>query len=156
MSGNEWKPLGPLMTTQSRNPQHSDKSQRADEQRRFTRIEFHTLAQLESAEQHWPVILEDICLQGAKVALPEAIVLPPDELFLLRVLLSDGYTEICMTVDVAHHGNGHMGLRCLRLDLDSATHLRRLIELNKMQNGGVAEELFALVDANRAIPAQQE
>ena len=34
-----------------------------------------------------------------------------------------------MSTHWVHHNNGYTGLRCDSIDLDSVTHLRRLIEL---------------------------
>jgi hypothetical protein len=44
--------------------------------------------------------------------------------------LDNGETEIRLQATVVHHQGERYGLVCQELDLDSATHLRRLLELN--------------------------
>ena len=48
----------------------------------------------------------------------------------LHVRLDGAGTDIRMGVTVVHHQAGSYGLSCHEIDLDSVTHLRRLVELN--------------------------
>ena len=50
--------------------------------------------------------------------------------FLLEIPLGNGEITIRMEVAVAHIEADHVGFRCEHIDLDSITHLRRLVELN--------------------------
>ena len=61
--------------------------------------------------------------------------------------LSLGYydeqgTTIRMEVAVVHHLAGYYGLACREIDLDSVTHLRRLVALN-LGDETLAEREFA-------------
>ena len=49
-----------------------------------------------------------------------------------------------MQTRLAHHENEVFGLRCVDIDLDSMTHLRRLIELNSEDDNPLQRELSAL------------
>jgi hypothetical protein len=45
---------------------------------------------------------------------------------------------------VAHHHDAVLGVRCKAIDLDSITHLRRLVELNRGDAEDLQRELSAL------------
>jgi hypothetical protein len=49
-----------------------------------------------------------------------------------------------MDVSVAHVEDQHIGFRCEHIDLDSITHLRRLVELNVGDTDILYRELSAL------------
>jgi len=46
---------------------------------------------------------------------------------------------------VAHSEAGHIGLTCQHIDLDSAAHLRRLVELNLGDETQLRRKLQALI-----------
>ena len=47
---------------------------------------------------------------------------------------------------VVHIDSQHIGLRCDSIDLDSITHLRRLVELNSGDPSMLEREISALVN----------
>ncbi len=109
----------------------------SEERRRFTRIHFGAEARitpLAVGALTIDVVLLDLCLQGALVELPQEI--PPQTLLRqgdrvqLDLLLDEGETAISMEVEVVHLKDQSVGLQCWVLDVDSMTHLRRLVELN--------------------------
>jgi hypothetical protein len=117
---------------------------RTDEQRQFHRIPFEAQAYLRHGKDHWETRLLDISLKGALLALPRdwqgAVGQPLD----LDLVIEDGALVIRMEMEVAHIEQGHMGLRCLHIDLDSMSHLRRLVELNLGDANQLNRELHAL------------
>jgi hypothetical protein len=113
----------------------------ASERRRFTRVPFDTQAQVThlGSGQTIKVVLLDLCLQGALVELPAEFFMKegPNVVFSvcgekikLELFLDECSTTISMETEVAHVAGRNLGLRCRALDLDSITHLRRLVELN--------------------------
>jgi hypothetical protein len=112
----------------------------ASERRRFTRVPFDTQAQIThlGSGVTSKVILLDLCLQGALLELlsssqggtTEEILLSCGEIIKLDLFLDEEATIISMETEVAHVDGRNIGLRCRVLDLDSVTHLRRLVELN--------------------------
>jgi hypothetical protein len=50
-----------------------------------------------------------------------------------------------MTGEIAHREGRQVGVRCLEIDLDSISHLRRLVELNVGDEAILHRELGALV-----------
>lgn len=115
------------------------------EKRHFTRIAFDARARLLQGESDWPTQLLDISLKGAMVSQPEGAPLSKGSPITLYLLLSDDETEIRMDGHVVHEEQGHLGIVCDHLDVDSASHLRRIVELNTGSETLLEREFDALV-----------
>jgi len=113
------------------------------ERRRFQRIPFMAEAELCQGTQRWTVPLHDLSLKGLLVGRPEGWSTPGAPLQACLRLADD--VEVCMTVSLAHEKDGQLGFYCEEIDLDSITHLRRLIELNLGSSELLERELSALV-----------
>lgn len=119
------------------------------ERRHFHRIVMHRPVTLDCQEHPVKAELLDISLNGALVSLDDswtpqignqadaAIRLGDDDEFTIR-----------MTVRVAHIKDGHVGLQVTSIDLDSATTLRRLVELNLADPALLERELEQLTSSN--------
>jgi pSer/pThr/pTyr-binding forkhead associated (FHA) protein len=112
------------------------------EQRDFSRIHFEVPATLHQGAQQWQTRLSDISLHGALVERPVDWA-PGSELYRLDVHLNEEVT-IHMDVEMAHVDGRWIGFRCHDIDVDSITHLRRLVELNLGDPDLVERELSAL------------
>lgn len=99
------------------------------ERRHFIRVGFDAPAQLATAAHVLGVQVLDLSLKGALVIVPAAAQPVPGTLCRLTVALADTSNHIAMSVEVAHTQGDTVGLLCKSIDLDSVTHLRRLIEL---------------------------
>ena len=68
---------------------------------------------------------------------------------LVKLPLGDGAggPVIAMAGELAHVENGHAGVLCRSIDLESITHLRRLIEINLGDPAASERELKALIAA---------
>jgi hypothetical protein len=106
--------------------------------RHFSRIHFNTPGRLSFGEGTFNVEVRDLSLKGALVKLPPFHALQVGQSCDLSADLggaSDsgetvGEGIIHMVARVAHVREQEVGLRCVEIDLDSITHLRRLVELN--------------------------
>ena len=101
-----------------------------DSRRHFSRIPFHTGALLRFADGEHAVTIKDLALKGALVeyAAPLDVALGARcDLFLP---LADESESIELQCLVAHLSGTRFGLKCMEIDVDSLTNLRRLIELN--------------------------
>jgi hypothetical protein len=114
--------------------------------RLFTRIPFEATAQLVNKKDNrtWECRLLDISLKGILVSEPQGWQGNLDELFLVTLTLDNSDVEIRMEVSTAHIEQHHIGFRCEHIDLDSITHLRRLVELNVGDTQILNRELSAL------------
>lgn len=115
------------------------------EKRHFTRIAFDARARLLQGESDWSTQLLDISLKGALVAQPDGVSLHQGEPVSLYLLLSDDETEIRMDGHVVHQEQGHVGIVCDHIDVDSASHLRRIVELNTGSEALLEREFDAMV-----------
>lgn len=115
------------------------------EKRHFTRIAFDARARLLQGEADWSTQLLDISLKGALVESPDGAALQEGAPVSLYLLLSDDETEIQMDGHVAHLEHGHIGIVCDHIDVDSASHLRRIVELNTGSESLLEREFDALV-----------
>ena len=121
------------------------------ERRQHARIAFHTRARLRTGERQFEVEVLDISLKGALLRLPTESGASPDIGLetgadcQLDVPLDDSSDTIRMDARIAHVGGGLLGVVCQLIDIDSATHLRRLVELNLGDPALLERELSALI-----------
>jgi hypothetical protein len=118
-------------------PESSDK-------RHFTRITSESPVQLANQNGSWKSELVDISLNGVLVAKPAEWNAKMGDEFLLKLELQSSDVEIRMEVEVAHIEADRVGFHCKHIDLDSVTHLRRLVELNVGDTEILYRELSAL------------
>jgi hypothetical protein len=122
------------MTNQSAHPEH----------RRWTRIAFAAAAQLRAGGRELSCQLLDISLKGALVRRPSDWPARVDEPVVLELRIAPE-TRIRMEGRVAHLEPDRAGIACHHLDIDSAAHLRRLIELNLGDEAQLHRELAAMI-----------
>jgi PilZ domain len=115
----------------------------ARNQRHFSRVPFDTPVRMISAHGSTAVRLLNISLKGALVSQPPGWVIEPGTLLALELTLVDN-EHIRVNVKVAHAEHGHVGLFWDHIDLDSMTHLRRLVQLNLGDAAQLDRELAAM------------
>ena len=99
------------------------------ERRRFQRIAFDAATELAQGERSWTVALHDVSLKGLLVKRPRDWNGDPDQPFTATISLDDS-TRLQMEVVLTRTRNELLGFVCRHIDLDSISHLRRLVELN--------------------------
>lgn len=121
--------------------------QSSQERRRFTRIAFDAEAELRAGERRWVVKIEDISLKGVLLEHPKDFDAKlGDELVVEAWLDSD--VRIVLPVTLARVDENFLGCSCGAIDLDSITHLRRLVELNLEDESLLDRELEHLISGN--------
>ncbi len=98
--------------------------------RKFSRILFSSKARIIEGRQSYETELLDLSLKGALVRRPPTWQKDTGTEAILQVVLNDSELQLDMEVSVAHLHEDTLGLRCDRIDIESASHLRRLLELN--------------------------
>lgn len=99
--------------------------------RQFSRIHFTTPGRLFYPGGDCSVEVQDLSLKGALIKSEAPLGLQAEQRCTLRVVLGANGEGIRMEARVVHESpNRELGLRCVDIDLDSITHLRRLVELN--------------------------
>ena len=116
------------------------------EQRHFSRVPFQIEAQLSGAPGSITVSVADLSLKGALVQRPvQWPQLVHGMALVLEIRLDPaGAASIVMQTEVAHLDPTRMGLRCVHIDLDSVTELRRLVAINLGDAAVLDRELAAL------------
>lgn len=114
-----------------------------EQRRHFSRIAFDSRATLSRDGLSLRCTLVDLSLRGALVDCPEAGFSTGDQVLLDLDL--DGDQHIRIDGEISHLHDGRVGIRCTRIDLDSITHLRRIVELNTGDETLLNRELGALV-----------
>jgi hypothetical protein len=112
--------------------------------RQFTRVLFSIPAKVEIDNITYPVSIHDISLNGALVTTMESQHPLKGKLGVLHFFLSDNVSEVTMDVAVVHIEDNETGLQCNAIDIDSISHLRRLIELNLGDSNQLNKELNQL------------
>ena len=100
-----------------------------EQRRKFSRVDFDAQCSLVLGGQVYETSLVDISMKGALVDRPELWEDAPDRKCQLLIQLDAG-TILTMDMEEARMIEGKLGLVCVSIDVESATHLRRLLELN--------------------------
>lgn len=100
-----------------------------DERRRFQRITFDANCEIRTVDNHWPVKLIDISFRGALTSVITDPRLHTNESAELVIHLTNDIV-IRMPVILRHHLGDYLGFEAQKMELDSLSHLRRLVELN--------------------------
>lgn len=130
-----------------------DSNQPANDKRHFSRILFDATCTLHQGEREWSAELLDISLRGILVQCTELSNADFEQPFEATIALSDGGESIIMSLKLAHHEATHLGFECEYIDIDSITHLKRLVELNLGDPEILNRELGSLTLYHRA-PAE--
>jgi len=117
-------------------------------QRQFSRIPFKAEAHLHAAkgEMHMNCQVMDISLNGLLILHPIGWLGEIGESYQVDVLLDNAQVVIKMQADVAHIDPQRIGLHCHSIDLESISHLKRLIELNLGDEALLHRELAVLLN----------
>jgi hypothetical protein len=117
------------------------------ERRHHARIAFHAPARLLLGEPTLDVVVLDLSLKGALIRLPANTAISEGTSGMLNVQLneSEAGEQISMQIRVAYVEGPQAGVLCISIDIDSVTHLRRLLELNFGDAALLERELSALI-----------
>ncbi|MES2819458.1 MAG: PilZ domain-containing protein [Pseudomonadota bacterium] len=114
-----------------------------NERRRFQRIAFDAATEIAQGERRWTVELHDLSLKGLLVERPQDWNGDPDQPFMARVALGED-AQVNMEVALTRTQGELLGFVCRHIDIESISHLRRLIELNLGDESLLERELAAL------------
>lgn len=118
-------------------------SEQSTNRRVFSRVPFDAWVEIHQGARAWNAVLLDISLKGLLIKEPENWKIEPDLPITASVRLGSA-AAIIMRATLAHEHDGRVGFRCSHIDVDSMTHLRRLLELNLGSSSMVERELSEL------------
>ena len=115
------------------------------EDRNFQRIHFDCLVKFEVGDSILDCELVDISLRGALIHNCTGATLDTGASCMLTLKLDNsGEMKIVMKGVIAHKHENRIGIRCKYIDLDSITHLRKLVETNLSAPALLEREIVAL------------
>ncbi|WP_339511636.1 PilZ domain-containing protein [Pseudomonas sp. RL_15y_Pfl2_60] len=113
------------------------------ERRRFHRIAFDAPTEISQGAKRWEVKLHDVSLKGLMVERPAQWQADQQQLFDVQINLSE-VAKVRMEVTLTRDDSGLLGFVCEHIDLESISHLRRLVELNLGDESMLERDLSAL------------
>lgn len=117
----------------------------SENRRRFHRIQFDCTASLEVDGVTYSTPLIDISLKGALLSRPIEWRKAEGRTCVVNIQLDTEATQIRMEGTITHVESDRLGIRCNHLDIESAGHLRRIVELNLGDADLLNRELAALI-----------
>jgi hypothetical protein len=118
-----------------------------NERRQFWRSDFDAPALVTTAGRNHAARLIDVSLKGALIEHDDTWLARTGQACHLRLELAPG-AVIVMDATVAHVDGRNIGLQCDRIDLDSMTHLRHLVEFNAGDKSVLERDLAHLIRAH--------
>lgn len=116
--------------------------------RRFVRVHFNASCNINHEEQNWKTELLDISFRGLLINSEEPLPLKQDDHVMVSIHLSG--SDIVLNIP-AHLSRIHLpfyGFTVESMDLETLSHLRRLVELNLGDSSLFDRELEQLVHHN--------
>ncbi len=120
------------------------------DKRRFARVVFDSSAELNVSGHRITGQVHDVSLKGALLITEDNF----DNIQLedsgnFEFTISGSEITINMEIKVAHLEPHRIGVECTSIDLDSASHLRRLVEMNLGDETLLQRELHALLISSK-------
>lgn len=123
------------------------------ERRHFIRILYQAQAELQQGTRVWTAEVRDLSLQGVLLTCPPDWApetdTQSDPTYRVRFNLHDSDITLTMDTRLIHHDSQYLRLQIHHFDIDSASHLRRLVELNIGNDALLKRELEHLADLQK-------
>ncbi|MDO6704712.1 PilZ domain-containing protein [Photobacterium sp. 1_MG-2023] len=116
------------------------------ERRQFIRIVYQAPATLQQAGATWHTTLKDISLHGVLLSRPVDWPQREDNTFDVDIVLPQTDVHLTMAAELIEQDETTLRMKIAHIDIDSLSHLRRLIELNLGDDALLHRELEHLTD----------
>ncbi|MBT4289813.1 MAG: PilZ domain-containing protein [Deltaproteobacteria bacterium] len=116
-----------------------------DERRHFSRVQFQSECFLTFGDKKYAGKLVDLSLKGALIHNDEVLKVKSGDRCSFNFALDGAGFELNFDATLVYYQNDQLGVQFGNIDLESMTHLRRLVELNTGDSGKVQDELFFLI-----------
>ena len=117
-----------------------------NERRRYSRIQFDSPILFVVKDRQIEGVLVDISLKGALVRIDPDQIPPLGVSGTLHINLHETEGRIDIEALIKHVDGDRAGYLCTSIDIDSVTHLTRLVELNLGSRELLERELSALIE----------
>ncbi len=109
-----------------------------NDRRRFNRVCFESPAVIKVGDCTYESTVIDLSLKGALIIRPKNLLIHIGDNIRIEIKLADD-VYICMNCSVVYENNDKIGMSCNNIDIDSITHLKRLVELNTPDSESLLE-----------------
>ena len=113
--------------------------------RRYQRVPFQAETVVKTPEDHWNCTLLNIAL-GGDLLESKSLDLEHGARCQITITLPASAIVLEFDAELAHREGQHYGFKFIHVDLQSLTHLRKLIELNTGDADSIRGELMAWLD----------
>ena len=110
------------------------------DRRQFKRLPFVSKMQLYSGTSAWVCEIIDLSLKGVLFSKPLDWNGKLNDIYRLSISLSES-PSISMNIIVAHIDKDSIGAKWNKIDVDSFSRLKRLLELNTTERNRIAKEI---------------
>lgn len=117
-------------------------------QRQFSRVDYHVNAVITCDSDSFPATVKNISLHGVLVQCERIVDIGKLAEITISLVTADTPIEIRLNGVVVRSGDGELGLRFDKIELDSFVHLRNLVSIAKGDADGVMNEFIDFVGAN--------
>lgn len=114
-----------------------------EEKRRYKRIPFIAEVLMANDELEWSSVLLDISLKGMLIDAPADIHPEMDSIYQVELVLGED-VSIRMQARIVHVNTVYWGMQWENIDIESLSHLRRLLELNLNDSEEIHREIAQL------------
>ena len=114
-------------------------------ERRYQRVPFQAETVVRGPKDHWNCTLLNIALRGVLLQSKD-MVLDPGTRCQITITLPASAIDLQFDAELVHHEEQCFGFKFTQVDLQSLTHLRKLIELNTGDADSVRDELMAWLE----------
>ena len=119
--------------------------EKSSDKRKFHRILYSAVASVDNQEKHWDCEVIDLSLKGCLLRFENPWQEDLEQLYSFTLQLSDAI-KITMELQVSHVVGNVAGFKCVHIDLESISELRRLVELNLGDSDLLERDLLALAE----------
>jgi len=112
-----------------------------DKNRHFIRVDFHSDSKISCNGKEYSGELINLSLKGALLRFEKIPGFNKGDNCFLTIALSASDIILSFEVETVHLQNNDAGFKFTGIDIDSMTHLRRLIDLNADNNDITDEEI---------------
>lgn len=119
--------------------------------RKFSRVIYQVPAIIKQSNNSWSSKILDLSLKGALLATPSDWKKGNEQDYDISFLLNGSDINIDMKLKLVQENSDHLRFEITHIDINSASHLKRLIELNVGDDKLLHRELAHLSDLNKSI-----
>lgn len=116
------------------------------ERRKFSRVVYRTPAIIQQGELSWQSQVLDLSLKGALLAVPLNWDVGNQDDYDISFMLHDSDIELRMELKLISEDDEYLRFQIDHIDIDSASHLKRLVELNVGNDDLLHREIAQLTD----------